>query len=200
MRIPRKIRIFLVFLLIILTAVFIGRFFFVKLNGVPSDFLKARQEASLIAQNIVEISADSSHKINTISSLSAEGKDEKALNLVIQEIEKNRQIREEAIELSSKLETMTKNSASISPVSSARIALEAVSIETTLISKLITYNEYLNQLLENLRAKLVGQNISQKTIQSLVSKINNEAQYINDLNVKFNQLMEEFDKADKSNK
>jgi hypothetical protein len=87
---------------------------------------------------------------------------------------------------------MAKNLAQISPASASQKALEAVSSETALISRLITYNDYLTQLLEVLRGKFLGKNSNDK-IPELIQKLNNEAQAINDLNQKFNETMKEFD-------
>lgn len=192
-KIPRKIRIFIFSLLIILIFYFIGRFLLIKTKNIPGEFLTARQEASVVAQKIVSASSDSAERIKEISVLSNQEKYTDALNLIIEELDKNREIREEAITLSSYLETMTRATPKIYPDSSARTALEAVSVETTLISRLITYNDYLNQLLEVLREKLLGKGNSHEKITELVDKINNEAKSINDLNQKFNGLINGFD-------
>ena len=107
-------------------------------------------------------------------------------------MERNRQAREKAIELSIQLETMANNLSQISPASASQTALRAISSETTLISRLITYNDYLNQLLEVLREKFLGNGNGDK-VAELVEKINEEAKAINELNEKFNESMEMFD-------
>lgn len=191
--IPRKIRLFLIFLLIILAAYFVGRFAFVKTHQIPQDFLKARQEASVIAQVIVSFSNDSAKRIEDISKLNSKGDYMEALNLVTSEMDKNREIRQKAISLSSNLGTMAQNAVGIYPDSSARIAVEAITVETTLISKLVDYNDYLNQLLEFLRNQLLGKSNSNVKVNELIDKINEEAIAINDLNQKFNELMAKFD-------
>ena len=192
-KVPKKIRIFIFFLLIILIFYFVGSFIFMKTETIPSDFLSARQEASLIAQGIVGMSNESAKKIDEIADLSNKEDYTEALNLVVSEMERNREIRQKAIELSSSLESMTRSSSKIYPDSSARIALEAVSVETTLISRLVDYNDYLNQLLEILQMKILGKGDSHQKIIDLISKINDEANAINDLNQRFNDLMKVFD-------
>ncbi|MEK7149583.1 MAG: hypothetical protein AAB757_01245 [Patescibacteria group bacterium] len=191
--ISKKVRIFIIFLLIILVFYFIGRFIFIRLNKVPLEFFKARQEASLIAHGIVKLSTDSAERVGQISNLNDKQNYTEALNLVTREMEKNREIRQKAIELSANLEIMARSTAKIYPDSSARVALEAVSIETTLISQLVDYSDYLNQLLEILRAKLLGQSNSHDKINELIKKINAEAKTVNELNQKFNDLMNQFD-------
>lgn len=192
--IPRKIKLFLFFLLIILVFYFIGRFIFVRTNNIPSDFLKARQEASVISQIIVNLSSDSAKRIEEISILDSQAQYTEALNLIVSEMNKNREIRQKAIELSSSLETMAKNASDIYPDSSASVALEAIGIETTIISRLINYNDYLNQLLEVLQLKLLGKNNLHKKINELIGRVNEEAKEINKLNEKFNDLMAQFDR------
>ncbi len=191
-KIPRRVRLLIVFLIIILIGYFVARFLFVDAKDVPDDFLQARQEASLIAQDIVNLSNQSADNLDEIAYLDSERKYSEALALTSQELERNRQAREKAIGLSVQLEKMARNLSEISPPSASQIALEAVSSETALISRLIIYNDYLTQLLEVLRDKFLGITDGDKT-DELIAKINGEAQAINDLNNKFNSIMEEFD-------
>ena len=191
-KIPRRIRILIVFIIIIFIAYFVLRFLNAEPRNIPSDFLIARQEASLIAQNIVSLSNESISRLNEISQFDKDRKYTEALLLISQELERNREAREKAIKLSAQLEIMARNLAKISPASAGQIALEAISSETALISRLITYNDYLTKLLEVLRNKfLEKQNGDQ--VPELISKINNEAKAINDLNQKFNEVMKKFD-------
>jgi len=191
-KIPHRIRILILFIVIILAAYFVLRFFWVDIKNVPEDFLRARQEASLIAQDIVTISNESTNSFDEIARLDKERKYTEALVLISNELERNRQAREKAIKLSVQLETMARNLAQISPSSAGQKALEAISSETALISRLITYNDYLTQLLEILRGKFLGKNQGDK-IPELIAQINGEIQAINDLNQKFNDVMKEFD-------
>jgi hypothetical protein len=191
-KIPKKAKIAALFALIVLIGYFIFYFITVDPKSVPSEFLMARQEASAIAEEIVGLSSQSAGNLTEISRLDQEGKYSDALNLISEELERNRQAREKAIGLSSQLELMATNIAGISPASASQVALQAVSSETTLISRLITYNDYLNQLLEVLRDKFMGLS-NGNSIPDLISKINNEATAINDLNKKFNDLIEDFD-------
>src|SRR3989344_1554750 len=194
LKIPRKVRILIIFLVIITLCYFVIRFFFVQARNVPPDFLKARQEAASIALVIVGMSDQSATNIDKISELDAEKKYREALTLVTDEIQRNNEARQKAIELSNQLEVMANNLSGIYPASSAQVALQAVSSETTLISRLITYNDYLNQLLNVLRRKFAGQ-VDGDEVPQLVQKINNEAQAINDLNREFNDQMKIFDNA-----
>ena len=185
-------RILIVFIVIILASYFILRFVLAEPKNIPPDFLKARQQASLIAQDIVNLSSNTAGNLDQVSKLDQEQKYTEALLLVSQELELNREAREKAINLSNQLQAMAQNLAQISPSSLGQKALQAVSSETTLISRLINYNDYLNQLLEKLQQKLLGKSTGDG-IGELVGKINDEAKAINDLNRQFNDAMKEFD-------
>jgi predicted RND superfamily exporter protein len=191
-KISKRIRILVLFIIIVFIAYFILRFLSVEPKNIPADFLEARQDASLIAQDIVSLSGQSVGSLDEIANLDKEGKYTEALVLVSQELERNRQAREKAIRLSAQLEIMANNLGQIAPASAGQIALEAISSETALISRLISHNDYLTQLLEVLRQKFLGKADGDK-IPELIVKINNEVQAINDLNRKFNDLMKEFD-------
>ena len=194
-RIPRRVKIFIIFALIVLAVYFSIYFLTPTAKNVPSEFLGARQESSLIAKNIIFISNRTSDNLNKIAVLDQEKKYGEALDLVTEEIKQNRRARDEAIKLAGQLETMAKNISTIVPVSAGQTALQAVSSETALISRLITYNDYLVQLLEILQQKFSGfdKNTNGK-IAELLAKINEEAKAINELDNSFNQLMGEFDK------
>ena len=183
-----------IFLFIILIAYLLTRVLLVDSKSVPSDFLKARQQASLIAQEIVSLSNETTNNLNNISELDKERKYKEALSIISQEFEHNRLAREKAVALATQLETMTKNISGITPPDAGQKALEAVSSEVALISRLVTYNDYLVQLLGILQSKFSGQSgNSGDKVQELIQKINDEARAINDLIRKFNEAMDGFD-------
>jgi len=194
-KIPRRMRILIIFLLIVAAVGLIVKTFTPETKNTPKEFLEARQEASLIAKDIIDISGRTAENIKKISDLDKNKEYTGALNLISEELNNNREARENAISLSTKLEIMAKNVSQISPAVAGQIAIQAISSETTLISRLITYNDYLIKLLEILQAKFLEKekNANDK-IADLIEKINDEARAINDLNNNFNNLMTEFDK------
>lgn len=195
-KIPRKVRLFVVLLVLMFLAYFVGRFLLATNKTVPSEFMQARQEASLVAKDIVGMSKDSATHVTEISSLNNDQKYPEALALVKEEIVRNRAIRDKAISLSSYLQAMTMSVSSITPRVSAEAALEAVSTEVTLIGHLLTYNDYLNQLLEIARGKITGDSTaSPQEVSDLVKKINDESIVVNSLNEKFNDQMTVFDRG-----
>lgn len=192
-RIPRRIRIFILFIIIIFLAYFTVRLITPPSKNIPSDFLKAREEASLMAKNIVAISGKTAENLNRISDFDKKGEYTEALNLISEELNNNNEARSQAVNLSLRLEIMAKNLVDISPASMGQIALQAISSETALINRLITYNDYLIQLLEILQKKILGQGGNDGQISELIGKINEEAKIINDLDKNFNELMGKFD-------
>ncbi|KKR88981.1 MAG: hypothetical protein UU85_C0007G0025 [Candidatus Wolfebacteria bacterium GW2011_GWA2_42_10] len=193
-KIPRRVKIFCVFILIVLAVYLLVYFLTPVAQNVPEEFLRARQEASLIAKDIIFISSQTADNINKISDLDRDKNYTEALNLISAELNNNREARNKAVNLSAQLEIMTKNISQISPPVVSQIALEAVGSETTLISRLITYNDYLVQLLGILQKKFLGQEKnSNEKITELISKINEEAKAINNLDKNFNDLMKQFD-------
>ncbi len=194
-KIPRRVRILIFFLLIVLAVWLIFKNFAPESKNVPANFLQARQTASLIAQDIVAVSGRTAENINKISDFDKNKEYTEALNLISEELNNNRKAREKAINLSAQLEIMAKNVSSISPASAGQTAIQAISSETALISRLINYNDYLIKLLEILQAKILEkEKNSNEKIMELIGKINDEAKAINDLNNNFNSLMSEFDK------
>jgi predicted PurR-regulated permease PerM len=196
LKIPRRMRILIIFLLIVAAVGLIVKTFTPETKNTPKEFLETRQEASLIAKDIIDISSRTAENIKKISDLDKNKEYTEALNLISEELNNNRLARENAISLSAKLEIMAKNVSQISPAAAGQIAIQAISSETTLISRLITYNDYLIKLLEILQAKFLEKekNANDK-IADLIEKINDEARAINDLNNNFNNLMTEFDKS-----
>lgn len=192
-QIPKKIRIFIIFIIIIFLTYFAVRLINPR-PYTPPEFLKAKEEASLIAKDIVSISGKTAGNISQISNFDKEGKYTEALNLISEELTNNGKARSQAVNLSVQLEIMAKNLADISPASMGQTALQAISSETTLINRLINYNDYLIQLLGILQKRILGQGGSSVQISELIGKINNEAGTINDLDKNFNQLMTDFNK------
>ncbi len=192
-QIPRRIRIFIIFIIIIFLAYFIVKIITPPSKNIPLEFLKAREEASLMAKNIVAISGKTAENINKISDFDKKGEYTEALNLISEELNNNNEARSQAVNLSVQLEIMAKNLANISPASMGQIALRAISSETALINRLINYNDYLIKLLEILQKKILGQGGNNGQISELIGKINEEAKVINDLDKNFNNLIDGFD-------
>jgi hypothetical protein len=179
-------------MVLFLIVFFIGRLFFVETRIIPSDFLKAHKEANQIANDIVSLLNSNKKDLELIEKLNKDGDFPKALVVISRALQDNQEAYSKAINLSRHLEIMAGSLISIQPSSLRQVALEAISTEITLISRLLQYNDYLKQIFELLRLKFSGESKEDNNLRLLIEKANNEARIINDLNKKFNDLMVRF--------
>lgn len=192
-KLSKKFRTILVFVAIVLVAYFLIRLIPINAQKVPKEFLEARANASLIAQDIVNSSNDLTKSLEQVNQFNSEKKYTEAINLLAQEINRNKDLNQKAIKFSEELGKMAVAIQYISPASAGQLAVQAISSETILISRLMVYNGYLDQLLEELRLKFLGQKTDDQKIKDLISKINDEVKNINALNVQFNSSMDKLD-------
>ncbi len=186
-------------ILIIGSLIAIGAYFgaYLTVSGrfVPSEFSQARLEGARIATEIVGLSNGSLMNLQEIAKYDAAGNTKVALALIGQEFERNRKVREEAIKLASRLETMARYLSQIKPDEAQALATEAVSSEVALVSHLLVYNDTFRELFEVLREKFQDpQSNPNGRVKELIEKVNNEARAINDFDQRFNQSLAEFDK------
>jgi len=162
---------------------------------VPQEFLEARARGAELAQNIVLLSRESLKNLGQISKYDLEGNVTGALDLISIEINKNQEIRREAIKLSSQLEKMARAIGAIKPEGARILATEAVSSEVALVSRLIVYNDFFLQLFGTLETKFQGEEPNPTNrVQQLINNINDEAKAINQFNKRFSESLAEFDK------
>lgn len=192
LKIPRPIRFSLLLVFALVAAYLAWRIFFAQELVVPAKFLEANRQGVAIAEKIVDLSKQSSDRIATISALDKENKISEALDLVYQELQHNKEMREQAVTLSGELQTMTETLPNIKPEEVRVKALQAINAEVSLMNRLIDYNDYLYQLLTILRDKFLY-NIAppRNKIDDLIAKINGEAKAINELNSQFNSQIQD---------
>lgn len=158
----------------------------------PEDFISARSRGAAISKDIVSFYQRSLENLKTVSELDRSGRHYDGLKIVLQELSANSETRSKAQELAAELEKMTSVMPLIKSEAARAKAIEAVAAEVNLITHLITYNEYLYRLLETLRSKFSGE--TQLTaIEELIARMNEEARTINELDNRFNVLINEFD-------
>ena len=184
---------------VVVLVFFVGwgiRYFFFQPSFVPRDFADARQRSYNIAQAIVKLSSDSLVDLSHIAGLDRAGKAAEALAVVQQAIGDNLQARQEAVQLSATLEVMAKNLPEIMPSRGRNLATEGLGYEVNLINHLITYNDYLSQLLAVLQDKFDGTITNADfQIKKWISLINDESEAINGLNKKYTDVMLQFDRV-----
>ncbi|MDP2695658.1 MAG: hypothetical protein Q8O87_00180 [bacterium] len=179
---------------IILPALIIAGYLFLGGDNIPEEFSEARIKGSVIAEEIIAQQENTLQVLAEIERYDKARNTPQALILISNEIIRNREANEKAIRLSSQLQRMASSLNSIKPAVARDLATQAVTAEVTLVSRLLTYNNYLAQLFEVLRDKFEGKIIYASTkIRDLINSINDEVKAINDLNKDFNIALNNFD-------
>jgi hypothetical protein len=187
-------------IIIVLATVFVagGGYAFVRFvlnaGNIPKEFVDARMQGAIIAQNIVNLSNQSALDLSKINELDNGGNYTEALNLTTDVIKQSQQIRDQAVALSGEVETMTRALSGIDSMDARQAALESIANRLALISRLINYSGYLGQLLDTLRNHFSGKIVKGNNVASLVDQINAEVRAINNFNSQAGQAMDRFDK------
>jgi len=167
-------------------------FRFLSSGGMPQEFIDARIQGAMISQNIVNLSNQSVDDIGKINQLEKQGNFVEATNVTLETIQKSKEIRDQAVQLSNQVSKMTSSLSDIKSFEARQAALEAISNRLALISRLINYSDYLNQLLQALQAKFAGQP-GNNNVELVISQINAEVTAINSFNNQATQAMNRFD-------
>ena len=183
-------------MVVIVSAAAIGLTFIPK-NGfsVPESFAEARINGAIIADFLNEFSSDSIRVISEIEKKDQEQKYDEALNLTIQELNRVQEARTKTIELLGELEKMAASLPSLPQDEAQALGMQAISTEMSLVDKLLNYNEKTRTLLDILRMKFTSytpENFNAQTAE-ITKAMNEDALAINELNRKYQSLMEEFD-------
>jgi len=161
--------------------------------SVPNEFSEARMNGALIARDIVDLSSQSVDDLKLINSLDKKGDFTAAIDVITQTVHTGWQIREKAIDLSRSLENMTNSLSGIKSTEARQLAFESISNRLALISRLVNYSTYLGQLLEVLRHRFTGDFSDGDQVPVIISKINEEIQAINEMNVAADKAIKKFD-------
>ena len=164
-------------------------------SSVPDDFTTARMQGALISQNIVDLSNTLDANLGKINQLDKEKNYTQALALTQQLLQQSRDIRAQAVGLSKELEVMAQNLDSIHSSDARQAALEAISDRLALISRLINYSGYLEDLLNALGNRFAGSAPGNAQVSAIVNEINSEVTAINNFNNNAGAAMEKFDKV-----
>ncbi|PIR05031.1 MAG: hypothetical protein COV57_01365 [Candidatus Liptonbacteria bacterium CG11_big_fil_rev_8_21_14_0_20_35_14] len=192
---PRKLGIFIAFVVVLFLIYGLWSLIFARDPFVPAEFIEASRESALIASQIVTFSSESSENISKINELDKQHRYSEAIVLVAEEIKRNEELKQKAYELSLQLGNMAGVLPSIRPKEATEIALEALNYETTIVLSLISYSDSLNDLLVALDDKFNNRKeFSPGRVQEMIEKINSEAESINGLNEKYKESINEFEK------
>lgn len=163
-------------------------------NSVPQSFIDSRMQGAIIAQNIVNLSNQSTATLEQIDTLDQKQDYEQALTLTTSLVTQSQQIRDQAVQLSGQIEQMTTALSDISDFNARQAALESISNRLALINQLINYSGDLGQLLDVLRDRFSGTGGSTNAqVTALVNQINVDVNAINNFNSQAGQAMDRFD-------
>lgn len=173
----------------------VSAFSFFSSKHVPAEFSEARIKGANIAEEIIAQQAFTLRTLDEIALLDKAQNAPEALILISKELIKNRETGIKAIQLSSQLEKMAFAIISIRPSRARETVTAAITAEIGLVSRLLTYNNYLAQLFEVLENKFSNENAQSDSsqVRELINKINDEVNAINDLDKKFNEGLQKFD-------
>ena len=162
-------------------------------GGVPQDFVEARMQGAIIAQNIVNLSNQSTAALEQVNTLDQKQDYANALTLTTSLVAQSQEIRDQAVELSAQVGQMTKALSEISDFNARQAALESISNRLALINQLINYSADLEKLLDMLRNRFTGRGGTNVEVQALVNQINTDVNAINNFNSQAGQAMDRFD-------
>lgn len=184
-----------VFLFLLVGGYAIYRLVLASQGQIPEDFANSRAEGALVAQMIVSLSGEVSGDLQRVSELDKEQRYEEALSAVTELSAKNEKMRDEAIQLSKELEKMTKALSEIKSPEARNFALESINHRLALITRLVSYNDGIVRLLNELRLRFSGVNRSDGQVGIIIGRINLEVAAINDFNKRAMDAMDRFDRA-----
>lgn len=187
----RRAAIIVAFLAIVFGGYFLG---VRQLNSStpPVDFTEARMRGAVISQDIVNLSNEISKDLETVNRLDNEGESREALSAIVPVLEKTNNLKKKAAELSMELEKMTASLLKVKSQDAQRAAMESITNRMALISRLLSYGDYMTQLAETLRRRFINASTSQSVAQ-IVAQINAEITAINNFNRAAGQAMDRFD-------
>jgi hypothetical protein len=189
-----KRRIWLVVILLALIAV--GYFVRLSLSQdiVPPEFREAREQGSVISQDIVNISNNISKDLERINQLDQEKKYEEALNINLNLIQDTiPELRSKATDLSKQLEKMAGALPKIDSEPARQDAIQSITNRMALISRLFSYSIYLGDLTNILRDHF-REVPNAHSLSAVIAQINAEVTAINSFNRAASEAMNRFDR------
>ncbi|HEX4104416.1 MAG TPA: hypothetical protein VHZ04_03010 [Candidatus Paceibacterota bacterium] len=191
-KLSRRTKIIIAFVAIVVAGYLVVHFT-QKSAAVPQNFTDARSQGAIIAQNIVNLSNQSTAQLEQVDQLDQQGDYEDALAIVTTLVTQSTDIRNQAVDLSTQVENMTQALSGISDFDAQQAALEAISNRLALINQLINYSGDLANLLSVLQGRFSGSGGTNTQVTTLVNQINTDVNAINNYNSQATQAMDKFD-------
>lgn len=124
--------------------------------NITPAFRDARTQGALISDSIVNLSNQISTDLDTVNNYDQHGQAREALDLTLQLRTKVQDIKGEAAQLSEQLKNMVAGLENIKSPDARQAALEAITNRMALISRLMSYGQYLDQLIGVLSNHFTG--------------------------------------------
>ena len=176
----------------VLVAGFVIAKFELSSADVAPAFEQARMQGAIVSDTIVRLSNEISMDLTKVSELDLAGNPKDALSLTIEVQVKAKEVRVRANDLSEELKKMITSLDSIKSPAGKQAAMEAITNQMAIISRLISYSEYLEQLSQVLSNHF--QEISDKrSVSVIISQVNAEVTAVNSFNKQAVQAMERFE-------
>jgi len=166
-------------------------------NGIPSVFTEGRMQGAIISDSIVQLSNDISGNLSKVNALDNAGNPKDALDLTIEVQGKVKEVRAKADQLSIELKNMISGLDNIKPPAARQAALDAITNQMAIISRLLSYSNYLDELSQVLTNHF--REVSDaRSVSLIISQINAEVTAVNSFNRQATQAMDRFDAAMKA--
>lgn len=162
-------------------------------KATSPEFVAARLRGALVAESIVGLAAEARSSLRVINELDAKGKYADALELTAKLEANNQSLRDQAIQLSQEVETMTRAIEDIDNDRARTEAIASISSRLAMVSRLVNYSSYYAELLDALRAKFAGLDSARRPVGVLIEQINSEINAINNFDQEAQRAIERFD-------
>jgi hypothetical protein len=185
----KKFRFFIVLLVVVGLSLGGWTIFSSGGNYIPQSFTDARRESAIVGEQIVGLSSESSSGLEQVQKLQSEEKYTEALDAVLAERRRVLDMRSKGSELLRSLSAMTESLSEIRPEKSRTAALEAINYETGIVNHLLSYSQFLDQLMQAIASHILyGEDIKLR-FDDLITKTNGEISAVDELNAKFTSAM-----------
>jgi hypothetical protein len=162
--------------------------------SVPRAFFESRLQAAGAANNLAVLINNSLANLQRIEQYENNNSNDQALELLSYEIDQKQEKQNAAVFLASSLEQMAQAAMTISSAGARGLAIEAVTSGVSMVSRIVSYNNSLDQLFTAIQSKLRnGSSPAGVNIRTLLATLNNDGKAINDLNNSFNAALKKFD-------
>lgn len=162
--------------------------------AIPEGFFEARVQAAGAANNLAVLTNNSLANLKQIEVFENNNSNEQALSLISFEVGKKQEKQNAAVLLASHLDNMAKAATEIPSNTARGLAIQAVTSGVSMVSRIISYNNTLDQLFAAIQQKLMTGTPAGTNIRTLISSLNSDARSINELNTEFNKTVAEFDR------